>query len=47
MKVKCNNCGDIIDSSLGNLVTCKCNKITLDDIGSGYVRIIGDGWEII
>jgi len=47
MKVECSNCGDIIESSLGNLVMCKCSKIGLDDLGSGYMRIIGDGWEII
>lgn len=47
MKIKCKLCSDIIDSIPRILVMCECGRIGIDDLGSGHVRIIGDGWEII
>ena len=42
MKIKCTNCGDIIEGDKrGTYITCKCGQIAIDETPY-YWRIIGN-----
>lgn len=48
-KIKCNNCGCILDTNTHyHLLFCSCGKVGVDG-GEDYVRILGwkDDWSYV
>lgn len=46
MRIRCKECGDIIESKhVHDFVRCKCGSIAIDG-GDDYMRILGDSWKI-
>lgn len=48
-KLKCNNCGDVIEGDKkGTYITCSCKSVAIDET-EYYCRIIGnlEGFEVL
>lgn len=47
VRIKCKECGDIIEGDLhGTLISCECKKVSVDQT-KYYYRILGDPQKYI